>query len=307
MMRFGWLLLGFLFLPHALASAATEAGAPSAIFQDPPADPAYPAAGLGVQFMSQGQVMNGMMYQAAGRGPHPVAVLLHGLPGNEQNLDLAQAMRRAGWTVITYHYRGSWGSQGRFSIDGVILDADAVLDRLRDPATAAAWRVDPKRMVIIGHSLGGLAAAHAGAHAPDLLGTALIAPFDPSALAPQYRALDPAARDQAAAKRFGDSDGRLTGAVSADIGELIARSGEQWRLADDAEGLAGRPLFIAVAARDNDSNKVLGLAPALKAQGARQVTLVQMDTDHSFNDHRIALETAILRWLATLPGAPALR
>ena len=41
---------------------------------------------------------------------------MHGLPGNERNLDLAQAIRRAGWDVLTFTYRGAWGSPGDFSI-----------------------------------------------------------------------------------------------------------------------------------------------------------------------------------------------
>ena len=54
-------------------------------------------------------------------------VLLHGLPGNEQNLDLAQAIRRAGWNVLTLHYRGAWGSPGQFSLQHVLEDADAAV------------------------------------------------------------------------------------------------------------------------------------------------------------------------------------
>jgi len=37
-------------------------------------------------------------------------VLLHGYPGNERNLDLAQARRRDGWDIVFFHYRGAWGS-----------------------------------------------------------------------------------------------------------------------------------------------------------------------------------------------------
>jgi hypothetical protein len=47
-------------------------------------------------------------------------------------------------------------------------------------------------------------------------------------------------------------------------------------------------------------------SPALKDKQGVQLTAMNMDTDHGFNDHRIALEIAVLRWLATLPGAPAL-
>jgi len=81
-----------------------------ALFRDPPPDAALPASGHAEQITSHGEAMNAMVYVPAGAGPHPVVVLLHGFPGNEQNLDLAQAMRRAGWAVVTFHYRGSWGS-----------------------------------------------------------------------------------------------------------------------------------------------------------------------------------------------------
>jgi len=44
--------------------------------------------------------MNAIVYEAQGAGPHPTVVLLHGFPGNEQNLDLAQAIRRADWLAV---------------------------------------------------------------------------------------------------------------------------------------------------------------------------------------------------------------
>jgi len=47
------------------------------------------------------------VYVAAGAGPHPAVVLLHGFPGNEKTLDLAQDVRRAGWNVLYFNYRGA--------------------------------------------------------------------------------------------------------------------------------------------------------------------------------------------------------
>ena len=44
-------------------------------------------------------------------------ILLHGFPGNERNLDLAQAIRRSGWNAVFFHYRGAWGSGGVFSFE----------------------------------------------------------------------------------------------------------------------------------------------------------------------------------------------
>lgn len=53
------------------------------------------------QIPSHGQLLNALVYVAAGAGPHPMVILLHGFPGNERNLDLAQDIRRASWTSFT--------------------------------------------------------------------------------------------------------------------------------------------------------------------------------------------------------------
>src|SRR5690349_6039830 len=97
----------------ALAAGGAQAQqVPKAIFTDPPADAAHPARMEVLHIPTGGVQVNGVAYLAAGAGPHPTVVLFHGLPGNEKNLDLAQALRRAGWNAITINYRGSWGSPG---------------------------------------------------------------------------------------------------------------------------------------------------------------------------------------------------
>src|SRR3954447_19840339 len=63
---------------------------------DPPRDAAHPARNQQLVIDSHGSRMNALFFLAAGAGPHPTMLLLHGLPGNERNLDLAQAVRRAG-------------------------------------------------------------------------------------------------------------------------------------------------------------------------------------------------------------------
>jgi len=52
-----------------------------------------------------------------------------------------------------------------------------------------------------------------------------------------------------------------------------------------------------------------GLAPMsdslvayVRRAGNRRVTLVHEATDHSWSDRRIALETAVIRWLQELPA-----
>ena len=62
-------------------------------------------AGLdGVVFYSHGSKLLGGFYRAAGETPRPTVILLHGVPGVEKNLDLAYALRDAGWNCLYFHY-----------------------------------------------------------------------------------------------------------------------------------------------------------------------------------------------------------
>ena len=67
-----------------------------AMFLDPPHDTAHPARMEVLHIPSGGMKINGVAYLAPGAGTHPTLVIAHGWPGNEKNLDLAQAVRRGG-------------------------------------------------------------------------------------------------------------------------------------------------------------------------------------------------------------------
>ncbi len=76
------------------AGAADQLPIPPAVISDPAPDAAHPPYSSQVFIPSHGADMNALLYLAGGAGVHPTMVLLHGLPGNEQNLVLAQAVRR---------------------------------------------------------------------------------------------------------------------------------------------------------------------------------------------------------------------
>lgn len=112
-------------------------------------------------FESHGSRLLGVFYRAAGETPRPTALFLHGLPGLEQNRDLAAALRDAGWNSLIFHYRGAWGSHGDFSLPGTFADVRAAADWL-----AANPYVDPDRLAVIGMSFGGYLTLTAGAADP---------------------------------------------------------------------------------------------------------------------------------------------
>src|SRR5262249_11189419 len=133
------------------AAVSTNAFAQSgnvapAVYTDPPVDKTHPAQMTVLHIPTHGVRINGLIYQPTGVGPHPTLVICHGLPGNEENLDLAQAVRRAGWNAVTFNYRGSWGSPGDYRFGQNLEDADAVLAYLRDPANATQLGIDTHKI-----------------------------------------------------------------------------------------------------------------------------------------------------------------
>ncbi len=107
-------------------------------------------AGLdGVTFTSGGCRLLGGFYKAAGETPRPTAILVHGLPGIEKHLDIAYHLRDVGWNCLYFHFRGCWGSQGAYSLDGLAEDTQAAVEWVLDqPAT------DKERIALLGASTG---------------------------------------------------------------------------------------------------------------------------------------------------------
>ena len=286
-----------------LAPAAAAADPiPTSVLADPPQDKAHPAAQLDFALPIKGVKINVVFFSAAGAGPHPTVLLLHGLPGNEQNLDLARAMQREGWNVLTLHYRGSWGSPGQYSFGHCIEDAAAALAWLRDPNTAAASGIDATKIVVIGHSFGGFVAAYTGAHDPGVMATGMISAAN---MGGGMGALNHAMAVKVIDDNIGTSAGMHTLNASPDaLADEVIHNAKDWDFTSWADALDKRPLLLVTS---ND-----GLAPAnealrdkAKAAGGVDPTYVHIATDHSYDDQRIALEAVVIRWLENLPGAPA--
>ncbi len=86
------------------------------------------SAGTPVKIPTGGVKIDGMFFRASGPTAHPVLIYLHGLPGYSGDLDLPLPISRAGWNVLTLHYRGSWGSPGDYSYAHQVEDATAAIE-----------------------------------------------------------------------------------------------------------------------------------------------------------------------------------
>jgi len=123
------------------------------LLRDIPNDPSAPAKMIELNIPSGGSKLQGLMYMASGNHLHPTIFLLHGYPGNERNLDLAQVLRANGWNVIYFNYRGAWGSQGQFSLKNCVEDVVNAVHYIEKEKKQ--FKVDTSNLVLFGHSMGG--------------------------------------------------------------------------------------------------------------------------------------------------------
>ena len=283
-----------LFLAAVLVLAALAVDGqtvPAAIFTDPPADATHPAGMVVLHIPSHGLLINGIVYTPAGAGLHPTIVICHGLPGNEKNLDLAQAVRRAGWNAVTFNYRGSWGSSGSYSFAQNLEDADAVLAYLRVPENAAKLQIDTKKIVLAGHSMGGWVTVMTAAHDHALAGAILISAADMGQLGEmEHKKL---------VAEMADNMEGLAGVTAESMANEDAKNARTFAFANAAPGLKNVPLLI-LSADDGLAPQTDALIAAIQTEGGHNIKAIHVATDHGWSDHRIFLEIAIIEWLARL-------
>jgi uncharacterized protein len=263
--------------------------------------PGYPASMQSFQIPSHGALLNAFVYVAAGAGPHPAVVLLHGFPGNERNLDLAQDIRRAGWDVLYFNYRGSWGSPGDFSFSHAIEDTVAAAAYLRQPAMTKLLRLDPSHIVLIGHSMGGFMAVQGAAADSSIIAFGLLSAADLGGRIPQSLSKEgeQVAIQKLSAGYANEGMAPLAGCTPEGLARETITKAAQWSFLAKVDSLKGRPALV-ITSDDGLAAGNGAFATALRAAGDNHVTTLHLPTDHSYSDQRTALSSAVLQWLAML-------
>ena len=239
---------------------------------------------IGIYFESGGYQLVGRLFLAQGMAPKPIAILLHGCPGIELNFDIAHMLRERGWHSLIFHYRGCWGSAGPYAFRTIPDDVRAAIDHL---STGIYPQVDAKRIVLIGHSLGGFAAIISAARderarAVAVLGSAVEFHTGHSARELIEREFTPWLR------------------LSVD--EFIAQRAsldESFQPIHQVAHIAPRPLLIVHGEKDVWIPSAQAQKLCEAAREPRQLILMP-DANHSFAWHRTELREHVWRWLESL-------
>ncbi|MGY8985279.1 MAG: alpha/beta hydrolase family protein [Sphingomonadales bacterium] len=265
-------------------------------------DPKFPPAMEELSFTSGGHKINGHIYMAAGIGPHPTIIMLHGFAGNEKNLDIAQALRRAGYNSVFFHYRGAWGSGGEFMIPNSVDDVGNIISYLKDPEWASKRRVNTFKIGLFGHSFGGLIGILATAKNEEVACYIHKAGWNAGLRAESNK--NPEYRDgviKGVSKDIRQVGGPLFGDPEAYVDDLIANS-YNYNILNQVEAIKTRRLLVIGGLKDMVlpiDNHHRPFIKALKDAGATNLTELIFDDDHAFSRNRVRLAIEVIDWLDT--------
>lgn len=237
-------------------------------------------------------------YLPGGEYPKPVIVLCHGIPGNERLFDFSVYFREQGFCTVNFHYSGSWGSDGNYSIAHCFEDTKSVVEYVQ--RNENGW-FDTDNIFAVGHSLGGLMAAYAISSFPGVKGGAILAPYN--VLADSQPILSGTGKSYLSELFSTETeDFWLKGFYEKDFIADVQSDPAKFDLVTYAEGLSEKPVFLVTCRKDIVCGKEKhggALAEAItKHCPAAPLVYREYDTDHCFNMLRSDVKKDVAEFLA---------
>jgi hypothetical protein len=277
-------LLSFLLLVLTNAFAQSE----SIVLSDLKWDINSPASSTELFIPSGNSQIAGLIYSANGLQKHPTLLLLHGYPGNERNLDIAQVVRSHGWNVIYFDYRGSWGSQGKFSFKNCVEDVVNVVafcNKYQD-----SLKIDTSNIVLFGHSMGGWICLKALQELPTIKKGFALSTWnignDYKNVSTEKEMLHLANDPNTGGKYF------VLNTSLKDLYTPVLKDKTYFNLLNDAKSLADKQIIMI-----DEHEKNSQLATKMKESSKSYFDYSVWQTDHSFTNKRVSLINKVLAFL----------
>lgn len=206
---------------------------------------------------------------------------------------------KTGFNALAFNYRGTWGSDGVYTVANSLEDAISATRYVESSVVVREFNVDSSRIAIIGYSFGGGMALLASLTDPAVKKVAYIAGGD---LGEVGRRLQQNTEYKRAIEKLVDqgiSAFCFRAQTEQLVAEMIAGIGK-YDLVKQAHVLSDKDVLLIGGWRDQENiveHHLLPLFRALQKHEAKQVQIEIFDTDHSFTNVREELAEKIASWL----------
>jgi esterase/lipase len=254
-----------------------------------------------VTFESKGAKIHALFYRGFGVEPLSTVILCHGFTGsNTDVLGLGESLMKEGFNAFAFNYRGTWGSEGMFTIANSLEDVVSAIHYVKSSSTIRELNIDPSSITVLGWSYGGGMALLGSLNDPTIRRVAYIAGGNLSEVA---RMMKQSAEFKQAILKMTDKGIADSGFNSLSAEELFAdlfADMDKYDLVKHAEAISSKDVLIIGGWRDQENtieHHILPLVRALQRHEAKQVQIEIFDSDHLFTNVRNQLTDRILSWL----------
>jgi pimeloyl-ACP methyl ester carboxylesterase len=230
-------------------------------------------------------MLAGIIYKANGLQKHPTLILLHGYPGNERNLDLAQVVRGRGWNVIYFNYRGAWGSEGKFSFTNCVEDVVNVVSFCKKYQDSL--KIDATNIVLFGHSMGGWICLKALQRLPGVKKGFALSAWN---IGGDFKD----ANSEEEMLKIANEGGKyfVLNTSLKDLFTPVIENKMYYNLANDGKALADKQIIML---DEHHGNAIV--AYAIKGANHSYFDYEVWQTDHPFTNKRVSLMNKLLEFL----------
>lgn len=251
--------------------------------------------------------LNGIIFPAQGDGIFPALILLQGFPGGESDVfGIGAKLQKAGLTILTFNYSGTYESDGEYSMEYTMKDIEAAFDFLIESNNVENYQIDTSNIHLGGYSYGGGMSLTYAANHPEIKTVFSIAGTDHGEFFREYF------KNEHFAKMIDDMFEQLKapagpvrfeeGKMPKDItpADVINSLNSNIDLRKCAPLIADRKILLIAGIDDpmvTMENHMLPLYRSLQNAGAGNVKFVVMQDDHSFRKSREEVSETVLNWI----------
>ena len=190
-----------------------------------------------------------------------------------------------GWNVIYFNYRGSWGSQGKFSFRHCVEDAVNVVGFCKKYSDSL--RIDTSNIVLFGHSMGGWVCLKALQQLPDVKKGFALSTWN---IAGDFKNV----KSKKEIKKNIRDEGVefVLNTRTKKIFKPVIKYPSYYNLANDAKALAEKQIIMLDEHRRNKY-----IADTLIRENKSYFDYEVWQTDHPFTNKRVSLIKKVIEFL----------